>query len=88
MFVPAFNRRALPPEKGALIKTGQVAAGSGLNVKTLLYYANIGHDRPTIDTVTGCRNYGAGDIAKLQFVGTAERFDFSTGGLPRIAGAL
>jgi len=59
------------------MKISQAAAESGLTVKTVRYYANIGLVCPTIDTATGYRHYDASDIAKLKFVGTARRFDFS-----------
>ena len=59
------------------MKISQAAAASGLTVKTVRYYANIGLVSPTIDTTTGYRHYDASDIAKLKFVGTARRFDFS-----------
>ena len=61
------------------MKISQAAAESGLTVKTVRYYANIGLVCPTIDNATGYRHYGASDIAKLKFVGTARRFDFSIG---------
>ena len=59
------------------MKISQAAAASGLAVKTVRYYANIGPVSPDIDTATGYRYYNASDIAKLKFVGTARRFDFS-----------
>ena len=59
------------------MKISQATAASGLTVKTVRYYANIGLVSPTTDTTTGYRYYDANDIAKLNFVGTARRFDFS-----------
>ena len=59
------------------MKISQAALDSGLTVKTVRYYANIGLVCPTIDTSTGYRHYDPDDIAKLRFVGTARRFDFS-----------
>ena len=59
------------------MKISQAAAASGLSVKTVRYYANIRLVFPTIDRATGYRYYDANDIAKLKFVGTARRFDFS-----------
>ena len=59
------------------MKISQAASESGLTVKTVRYYANIGLVCPTIDTANGYRHYDATDIAKLKFVGTARRFDFS-----------
>ena len=59
------------------MKISQAAVESGLTVKTVRYYANIGLVRPIIDTATGYRHYDASDVAKLKFIGTARRFDFS-----------
>jgi Cu(I)-responsive transcriptional regulator len=41
------------------------------------YYANIGMVTPHQDPATGYRDYSEEDVAKLQFVGKARRFDFS-----------
>ena len=41
------------------MKISQAAAESGLTVKTVRYYANIGLVRPIIDTATGYRHYDA-----------------------------
>ena len=60
------------------MKISQAAAETGLTVQTVRYYANIEFVCPTIDTATSYRHYDASDIAKLKFVGTARRFDFST----------
>ena len=49
------------------MKISQAAAASGLTVKTVRYYANIGLVSPTIDTATGYRHYDASDVAKLKF---------------------
>ena len=46
-------------------------------MKTVRYYANIGMVIPRQDAVTGYRDYGEDDVAKLQFVGKARKFDFS-----------
>ena len=59
------------------MKIGKAAQQSGLSVKTVRYYADIDLVRPAIDTATGYRDYTDEDIAKLQFVGKARRFDFS-----------
>jgi hypothetical protein len=40
-------------KKEASMKISQAAAASGLTVKTVRYYANIGLVSPTIDTATG-----------------------------------
>lgn len=59
------------------MKIGKAAQHSGLSVKTVRYYADIDLVRPAIDTATGYRDYTDEDIARLQFVGKARRFDFS-----------
>ncbi|MEK9658312.1 MAG: Cu(I)-responsive transcriptional regulator [bacterium] len=59
------------------MKIGQAAKGSGLTTKTVRYYANIGLVHPTVDPLTGYRQYNQSDVAKLKFVGTARKFDFS-----------
>ena len=59
------------------MKIGDAASASGLTVKTLRYYANIGLVNPQISAGTGYRNYLDTDVAKLKFVGTARRLNFS-----------
>ena len=56
---------------------GEAAKRSGLTVKTVRYYANIGMVTPQQDAETGYRIYGNADVAKLQFVGKARKFNFS-----------
>ena len=55
------------------------AAKAGLTVKTVRYYDSIGLISPYQNPETGYRDYAEADIAKLQFVGTARRFNFSIG---------
>ena len=59
------------------MKILDAAKRAGLTVKTVRYYANIGMVTPHQDPATGYRDYSEEDIAKLQFVGKARRFDFS-----------
>ena len=59
------------------MKIGDAARRAGLTVKTVRYYANIDLVTPHQDAVTGYRAYGEDDVAKLQFVGKARKFDFS-----------
>ena len=59
------------------MKIGQAAKASGLTTKTVRYYANIGLVYPEVDQSTGYRKYKQADVAKLRFVGTARKFDFS-----------
>ena len=61
------------------MKIGEAARASGLSIKTVRYYANIKLVVPKIDERVNYRHYNDQDIAKLRFVGTARRFDFSIG---------
>ena len=56
---------------------GQAAKLSGLTLKTVRHYANIGLIMPLQDNQTGYRSFSEDDVAKLQFIGKARRYDFS-----------
>ena len=56
---------------------GKAAKFSGLTVKTVRFYSDIGIIKPYIDTNTGYREFSENDVAKLQFVGKARKFNFS-----------
>lgn len=56
---------------------GKAAGLSGLTVKTVRYYSDIGIIKPDIDTNTGYRLFSEADLAKLQFIAKARKFDFS-----------
>ena len=56
---------------------GKAASLSGLTVKTVRYYSDIGIIKPDVDGKTGYRDFSVSDLAKLQFVAKARRFDFS-----------
>ena len=56
---------------------GRAAEQAGLTVKTVRYYSDIGIVAPYQDPKTGYRDYVPEDVAKLQFIGKARRFDFS-----------
>ena len=56
---------------------GKAASLSGLTVKTVRYYSDIGIIKPDVDTNTGYRDFSEPDLAKLQFVAKARKFDFS-----------
>ena len=58
---------------------GKAANLSGLTVKTVRYYSDIGIIRPQVDLNTGYRDFSESDLAKLQFVGKARKFDFNLG---------
>ena len=60
-----------------MMKILEAAKRAGLTVKTVRYYANIGMVTPHQNPATGYRDYSEEDVAKLQFVGKARRFDFS-----------
>ena len=56
---------------------GKASKLSGLTVKTVRYYSDIGIINPHVDTNTGYRNFTESDLAKLQFIAKARKFDFS-----------
>ena len=56
---------------------GKASKLSGLTVKTIRYYSDIGIIKPLIDTNTGYRNFSDSDLANLQFLAMARKFDFS-----------
>ena len=56
---------------------GKAASRAGLTVKTVRYYDTIGLISPYKNPQTGYRDYSERDVAKLQFVGSARRFNFS-----------
>jgi len=56
---------------------GKAAKLSGLTVKTVRYYAKINLVKPYQDIDTAYRDYSDEDIAKLQFIGKARKFDFN-----------
>ena len=56
---------------------GKAASLSGLTIKAVRYYSDIGIIKPNIDTNTGYRDFSKPDLAKLQFVAKARKFDFS-----------
>ncbi len=56
---------------------GEAAKKSGLTVKTVRYYDEINLIKPTKNKVTNYRQYTEAELAKLQFIGKARRFNFS-----------
>ena len=56
---------------------GSAAKLSGLTVKSVRYYADIGLVKPLTNERNGYRNYSHDDVAKLGFVGKARKFNFS-----------
>lgn len=55
---------------------GQVAKSSGIPVKTIRYYEDIGFIRPDRDA-NGYRNFAQSDLHKLAFVGRARSLGFT-----------
>ena len=56
---------------------GKAAKLSGLSVKAVRYYSDIGIIKPKVAVDTGYRDFSEPDLAKLQFVAKARKFDFS-----------
>ena len=56
---------------------GQAAKLSGLTVKTIRYYSDIGLIKPEVNERNNYRDFSKADLAKLQFIGKARKFDFS-----------
>jgi MerR family copper efflux transcriptional regulator len=61
------------------VNIGKAAKLTGLTVKTVRYYADIGIIVPQKDHKTGYRDFSNEDVAKLQFIRKARKFDFSIG---------
>ena len=55
---------------------GEAAKKSGLSVKTIRYYDEINLIKPIKNKATNYRHYTTADLAKLQFIGKARRFNF------------
>tara|TARA_B100000927_G_C16372879_1_gene432251 strand:- start:68 stop:457 length:390 start_codon:yes stop_codon:yes gene_type:complete len=56
---------------------GKAAKLSGLTVKTVRYYSDIGLIRPNVNEINGYRDFSEADLAKLQFLAKARKFNFS-----------
>ena len=56
---------------------GKAADLSGLTVKTVRYYSDIGIIYPHVNKNTGYRDFSESDLAKLQFLAKARKFGFS-----------
>ena len=63
--------------KRHILNIGDVAELSNLTVKTVRYYADIGLVRPLKNNSTGYRDFSDDDLAQLQFVAKAQKFNFS-----------
>lgn len=67
------------------MKVGELAKRTGLTVRTLHHYDEIGLLRPTLHTESGHRLYTGGDVARLQQVISLRQLGFS---LEEINGCL
>jgi DNA-binding transcriptional MerR regulator len=59
------------------LKVGELARRTGLTVRTLHHYDDIGLLRPSLHTEAGHRLYTAGDVARLQQVLSLRQLGFS-----------
>ena len=62
--------------KGYIVNIGKAAKLSNLTVKTVRYYADIGLVKPLKNCNTGYRDFSDDDLAQLQFVAKARKFNF------------
>src|SRR6516164_4066930 len=67
------------------LKVGELARRTGLTIRTLHHYDEIGLLRPSLHTESGHRLYTVGDIARLQQVLSLRQLGFS---LEEIQGCL
>jgi|TARA_B100001287_G_scaffold36418_1_gene25866 MerR family copper efflux transcriptional regulator len=63
--------------KGIILNIGKAAKLSNLTVKTVRYYADIGLVSPVKNNNTGYRDFSEDDVARLQFVSKARKFNFT-----------
>jgi len=63
--------------KGVILNIGKAAKLSNLTVKTVRYYADIGLVSPVKNNKTGYRDFSEDDVARLQFVSKARKFNFT-----------
>src|SRR4051794_13429074 len=63
------------------LKVGELARRTGLTVRTLHHYDEIGLLRPSLHTQAGHRLYTAGDVARLQQVLSLRQLGFSLEGV-------
>src|SRR5579864_8178189 len=59
------------------LKVGELARRTGLTIRTLHHYDEIGLLRPTLHTEAGHRLYTAGDVARLQQVLSLRQLGFT-----------
>jgi DNA-binding transcriptional MerR regulator len=63
--------------RGPSWKVGELARQTGLSVRTLHYYDEIGLLAPSCHTESGHRLYGSGDVARLQQIRSLRQLGFS-----------
>ena len=63
--------------KGIILNIGKAAKLTNLTVKTVRYYADIGLVSPVKNNNTGYRDFSEDDLARLQFVSKARKFNFT-----------
>ena len=63
--------------KGHNVNIGTAAKLSNLTVKTVRYYTDIGLIKPLKSNSTGYRVFSDDDLAQLQFVAKARKFNFT-----------
>src|SRR5271170_3568902 len=88
--MPSSSRFSMAPAEGIAmrfeaLKVGELAKRTGLTVRTLHHYDEIGLLRPSLHTESGHRLYTASDVARLQQVLSLRQIGFS---LEEIAGCL
>src|SRR5438477_12653991 len=59
------------------LKVGELARRTGLTIRTLHHYDEIGLLKPSLHTEAGHRLYAAGDVARLQQVLSLRQLGFS-----------
>src|SRR3984893_3370592 len=59
------------------LKVGELAKRTGLTIRTLHHYDDIGLLKPSLHTESGHRLYTAGDVARLQQVLSLRQLGFS-----------
>ncbi|XXX75823.1 MerR family transcriptional regulator [Sorangium sp. So ce134] len=71
--------------RSAPLKVGDLAKQTGLSIRTLHYYEEVGLLSPSHRTASGHRMYSAGDVARLQQIKSLRELGFS---LEQITGCL
>src|SRR5262245_44058070 len=67
------------------LKVGELARRTGLTIRTLHHYDEIGLLKPSLHTEAGHRLYTAGDVARLQQIVSLRQLGF---GLEEVKGCL